>query len=359
MESATGFVEPLLTNGTSAEVTPPADAIGSTPPTAAAPPTHHLSLPPQSTATSLLPPPLCVRCGGASALVCGRCSVRVLCGRACQQLDWVAGHRDACSADMAPGVAPRCCTRGCTNFASSVAGTCNACTKGVPPALQSITERVAAGEAAAPASVVPDDAARVAAKLARSLVVARAYAVDAPGGGSPVPFAHQREVCEEELAFRVADGVFVGSEYAAIDAALLRGMGVSRIINATDGSRTVPNVGERVPEWEVAYVSLPLQDRIGFSVERVIAAIHETARLIDAWRSEGRVVFVHCSAGLCRSASLVMGWLMLRSGLSLAEAIGAFTSGRGRPPVPSLSYWSALCSVERDIAAVQRAPPLI
>ncbi len=50
----------------------------------------------------------------------------------------------------------------------------------------------------------------------------------------------------------------------------------------------------------MAYVHYPLEDRIGFPVDRVLAAMQDAVTKIDAWGVEGRRVFVHCSAGLCR-----------------------------------------------------------
>lgn len=249
------------------------------------------------------------------------------------------------------------------------------------------------------ASVEPNDEALVARKLARSLEVARQFADDflssttsasspapalvpAAGGGSGgaqdaavlsgeeallasdrgrafVPFDKQRKVEGEEQIFRVCRRVFVGSEYAAADVGLLRGLGISRVMNITSGARTVPNFGERVAGWDVEYTSYPLQDRIGFPVASIVEAMDDAVARLDAWDAEDRAVLVHCSAGLCRSASIIMAWLMRRASsprLTLAEAVEAYTEARGRPPAPSPSYWSALVSEERSAAREAGVP---
>ena len=67
----------------------------------------------------------------------------------------------------------------------------------------------------------------------------------------------------QELVFHVEGGLYIGAEAGAGDLGLLRGLGVSRVINATGGfgqeGSLRPNWGEllAVPRWDVAYTSLP------------------------------------------------------------------------------------------------------
>ena len=68
------------------------------------------------------------------------------------------------------------------------------------------------------------------------------------GEGVFVPFNEQRKVSEGELVFHIADHVYVGSEYGAADVGLLRGIGITRVINVSAGSRKVPNFGELVAD---------------------------------------------------------------------------------------------------------------
>lgn len=237
---------------------------------------------------------------------------------------------------------------------------CSQCAAGGSPTVDAARN---AEIAAVLASTEPNSAAECDAKLARSLEVARAYADDCPADqrrGDFVPFRFQRKVLGEELAFALGDsGVYVGSEYGAADVSLLRGLGISRVINITTGSRKVPNFGEHVAGFEVAYKNVHLDDRIGTDVGDVVSAMHAAAADIEAWLAEGRRVLVHCSAGLCRSTTLAMGWLMAgRRRLSLSAAVAAMSAARGRPPVPSASYASALARFEREaVEARGELPP--
>ena len=261
-------------------------------------------------------------------------------------------------------MASRCKQHPCQNFASSkYDGLCNSC-GGLfgaprPPTVDASrnTEVAAVIDAA---NTHPNSAAEVDAKLARSLAAAHTFAAACPEDkrrGNFVPFRFQRKVDGEELAFALGDGVFVGSEYGAADLALLRGLGVSLVVNVTTGGRLVPNFGEHVEGFEVTYVNFGLDDRIGTAVGDVLAALRDVSARIELCVTEGRRVFVHCSAGLCRSTTLVMAWLMAgRRRLSLGAAVACLTAARGRPPVISASYASALARFEREAAASRGEP---
>lgn len=256
-------------------------------------------------------------------------------------------------------MASRCKNAPCENFAAAQNDfVCNSCRSGAPPTVDP-SRNTAVAAALDSGSILPNTDAEVRAKLANSLVAAASFADGCPKDkrrGNFVPFRFQRKVDAEELAFEVGGGVFVGSEYGAADVGLLRGLGVSLVINVTTGSRLVPNFGESVEGFDVSYVNFHLDDRIGTDVGAVLSAMRGASARIELCLSESRRVFLHCSAGLCRSASLAMAWLMAGRGMTLAAAVSALTSARGRPPVISASYASALAEFEREVAASRGDP---
>ena len=136
-------------------------------------------------------------------------------------------------------MALRCSNTPCQNFASANNNfLCNSCRQGAPPTVDP-SRNTAVAAALDPASTEPNSDAEIDAKLARSIAAARTYADACPEDrrrGHFVPFRFQRKVDGEELAFALGDGVFVGSEYGASDVGLLRGLGISLIINVTAGS---------------------------------------------------------------------------------------------------------------------------
>lgn len=159
----------------------------------------------------------------------------------------------------------------------------------------------------------------------------------------------QRKVESDQQIFRVMEGLYMGSEYGASDIGLLRGLGINRVINISSGSRTVPNHGEKVVGWDAQYRHYPLEDRIGYSVDAVITAFDEAVELLHGWLQEGCRVFVHCSAGLSRSASMVMAFMICKHNKSLHQAVKSFTAARGRQPACTPTYWTALMRLERRI----------
>ena len=104
-----------------------------------------------------------------------------------------------------------------------------------------------------------------------------------------------------------------------------------------------------MPDWDVVYRHFALEDRIGFAVQSALEAFDEAVELITAWLAEGKRVLVHCSAGLSRSASMVMAFLMHARGATLREAVAAFTAARGRQPACTPTYWTALMRLERRL----------
>jgi hypothetical protein len=261
---------------------------------------------------------------------------------------------------LVTSMASRCQRSPCQNFASSQNNfICNSCSKGLPPTVDPSRNTIAAA-ALDPTNTKPNSSTEIDAKLASSLVAARSFADACPidqRRGDFVPFRFQRKVDGKELAFDMGDGVFLGSEYGAADVGLLRGLGISLVINVTAGSRLVPNFGESVAGYDVTYANFMLDDRIGTDVAAVLAAMRDASARIERCVADGRHVFVHCSAGLCRSTTLVMAWLMAgRRRMSLGDAVASLTSARGRPPVISASYASALVRFEREAAAARGDP---
>lgn len=218
-------------------------------------------------------------------------------------------------------------------------------------------ERQTATAAAAGPLHAPDDCEKIEEKLATALEIARAFAADNDPAtllvaGGHIPFRMQRKVIEGENVFLVKDGVYLGSEYGAADIALLRGLGISRVINITAGSRRVPNFGTAVPEWgDVEYMNFELNDYIGADPS---TAIGESVASLRKWASEQppRKCLVHCSAGLSRSVTVVLAWLMHAHGMSLHDAVATVTQSRGRPPACNASFWAHLAALERDLFAL-------
>lgn len=115
--------------------------------------------------------------------------------------------------------------------------------------------------------------------------------------------------------------LLLSSQDAAHDLSTLRTFQVSHILNVAYG------VENAFPDLFV-YKTVNILD----VPESVITSyFHECSQFIDGAKAEGGVVLVHCNAGVSRSASVVVGYLMSRDGLSFEEAFANVK--RARPSI--------------------------
>jgi hypothetical protein len=181
-----------------------------------------------------------------------------------------------------------------------------------------------------------DSADEAAAKLANSLTVA-----------SAAPDNKQMTLYDERI-FRINGNLFLGSEYGAQDGRLLRALGITGVVNCVTtqfGRKGVKYVGCYFPE-EIEYVRLALLDSCMEDVQVHQAAVAAANAALGKWLGEGRRVLVHCSAGMSRSPSIVMAWLMSSEGLSLRAAHDRVRAARGRDLDVRAVYYSSLYRIE-------------
>ncbi|CAE8626207.1 unnamed protein product [Polarella glacialis] len=158
-----------------------------------------------------------------------------------------------------------------------------------------------------------------------------------------LPFEKQTPVSEGEQIFHICDLVFVGSEFGAANRDLLDGLGIRAVINVTAGSGRVPNHFESSGDFE--YLHFELFDQPGSDPSE---AARGSCEALSRWGQEGRRTLVHCSAGLSRSVTLVLAWLMeSKKGLSLLDAVELVNEQRGRRVQCNPSFWCFLAALER------------
>jgi dual specificity phosphatase 12 len=127
-----------------------------------------------------------------------------------------------------------------------------------------------------------------------------------------------------EVANLITDKVWLGSAFAASDAAFLRSNGITAIVNVAE------EVGDRSAEAKAAgvaaYYFLPMKDEEWYDpTERV----GEALRAVKEAVARGQTVLVHCFHGVSRSALVVNAYVMDTLGLSARAALQHVRARRG------------------------------
>ena len=103
--------------------------------------------------------------------------------------------------------------------------------------------------------------------------------------------------------------LYLGNRFAASALDILKSLGVTHVVNCSlEQPNFFPN--------DLIYYNCNLRDSLTEQIE-----FEGPLRFIQQALASGGVVFVHCAAGVSRSASIVIGYLMRTQGLSKREAL--------------------------------------
>ncbi len=130
--------------------------------------------------------------------------------------------------------------------------------------------------------------------------------------------------------------LFISSELQAQSSECLEACGIKHVVTLTE---------QAVCPSTVRCLHLPGPDDDTASLQRYVA--HGIPFIAAALSSGNGAVLVHCSAGISRSASLVLLYLMRCQAMPLSKA---WTYLRAIKPnvQPSLHFWKQLCQWEAD-----------
>lgn len=112
--------------------------------------------------------------------------------------------------------------------------------------------------------------------------------------------------------------LLLASQDAAHDADALRRHKVSHVLNVAYG------VANLFPD-QLTYKTLQILD---LPETDITSYLGECGAFIDQAREQGGVVLVHCNAGVSRSSSVVIGYLMQKEGLPFEEAFSQVKAAR-------------------------------
>ncbi|XP_053735116.1 dual specificity protein phosphatase 1 [Synchiropus splendidus] len=134
--------------------------------------------------------------------------------------------------------------------------------------------------------------------------------------------------------------LYLGSAYHASRKDMLDMLGITALINV---SANCPN------HFEDSYVykSIPVEDNHKADIS---SWFNEAIEFIDSVKNKGGRVFVHCQAGISRSATICLAYLMRTNRVKLDEAF-EFVKQRRSIISPNFSFMGQLLQFESQVLA--------
>ncbi|MBN3320607.1 DUS1 phosphatase, partial [Atractosteus spatula] len=134
--------------------------------------------------------------------------------------------------------------------------------------------------------------------------------------------------------------LYLGSAYHASRKDMLDTLGITALINV---SANCPNHFE----GHYQYKSIPVEDNHKADIS---SWFNEAIEFIDSVRNSGGRVFVHCQAGISRSATICLAYLMRTNRVKLDEAF-EFVKQRRSIISPNFSFMGQLLQFESQVLA--------
>ncbi|EPS65926.1 hypothetical protein M569_08851, partial [Genlisea aurea] len=150
---------------------------------------------------------------------------------------------------------------------------------------------------------------------------------------------HSKKFIEEDnTPCQIEEGLYLGSVGAAENWFSLRKLNITHIL-------TVANCFPPVHPDNFTYKVVSVADRADVNISQ---HFDECIAFIDEAKSNGGAVLVHCFAGRSRSATVVVAYLMSKTGMSLSQAMEHV---RNRRPVvcPNYGFMQQLEAYEKTL----------
>ncbi|XP_018684547.2 dual specificity protein phosphatase 1B isoform X2 [Musa acuminata AAA Group] len=155
-------------------------------------------------------------------------------------------------------------------------------------------------------------------------------------------FCAARYAREDNVPCQIEEGLFLGSVGAALNKSALKDLNITHILTVAKSlDLAFPN--------DFVYKKIDVFDTPGTELVKYFA---ECFSFIDEARSAGGGVLVHCFAGMSRSVTVVVAYLMKKHRMSLSDALSLVRSKR--PHIaPNHGFLTQLANFEKSLGVNQ------
>ena len=110
---------------------------------------------------------------------------------------------------------------------------------------------------------------------------------------------------------QLSQQLYIGNIFNALDKRWLQSKKITHVVNAT---KQIPNAYYE----NLYYLKLNLQDHPN---QKILCSLNKAYHYIDDAIKRGGIVLVHCHAGVSRSASIVIYYIMRKYNLTFNQAL--------------------------------------
>ncbi|KAK1395193.1 Dual specificity protein phosphatase [Heracleum sosnowskyi] len=142
---------------------------------------------------------------------------------------------------------------------------------------------------------------------------------------------------DDDVPCQIEEGLYLGSIGAANNKSALRSLNITHILNVASSKPPYPD--------EFKYKIVDVQDRHDVSISRYF---DDCFSFIDEAKEMGGKVLVHCFAGISRSVTVIVAYLIKKRGLSCLEALKHVKSKRAIAS-PNPGFLLQLQNFERSL----------
>ncbi|KAL3863886.1 hypothetical protein ACJMK2_005613 [Sinanodonta woodiana] len=153
---------------------------------------------------------------------------------------------------------------------------------------------------------------------------------------NPLSFPALRRHCSKNGPVEIIDGLYLGDSQSSSHLETLRDIGITALLNV---STTCKNMFES----DFKYKNIPVNDT---ETADLTSWFNEANNFIDSVRNDKGKVLVHCHAGISRSATICIAYLMCKDNLTLEQAYDHVKSRRSVIS-PNLNFMRQLQDFEK------------